>query len=69
MNTDIKIIYHKIEPVNIKVFDNVALIHYYYREIYKDEDGKEKFYNAKFTDVLLKGKDHWMLIGGHGGKI
>ncbi len=57
---------YNITPVAIKVFDDVAIVHYYYSAVYVNKDGKEKSKNGCNTDVLLKQKDTWILIGDNG---
>jgi len=35
--------------------------------LYKDMDGKQQTEQGRFTDILLKEKGKWLLIGDHGG--
>ena len=63
-----KTILTNIKPVAIGVFGNVAYVHYYYAVIYKDAEGKEKSESGRWTDILMKQGDKWVMIGDHGGR-
>jgi hypothetical protein len=56
-----------IAPAGMKVFDNIAIAHYYYMELYRDEEGKQKSEQGRWTDVLMKQDGKWLLIADHGG--
>jgi ketosteroid isomerase-like protein len=62
-----KIQVYDISPLSIKLYGNVAIVHYYYCETYKDFEGKEKNEIGRWTDVFMKQGDKWLLIGDHGG--
>ena len=62
-----KSLVHDIQPVGINIFDNVAIVQYYYSWVFKDVEGKEKNENGRWTDILMKQGDKWVLIGDHGG--
>jgi ketosteroid isomerase-like protein len=55
--------FYNITPVSIKVFDDVAIVHYFYSAEYKNTSGKERTKQGRNTDILLKQKDKWVLIG------
>ena len=63
----IKVLIYDIQPVEIKIHDNVAIIHYYWSEITKNAEGQETNLRGRFTDILMKEGDKWVLIGGSGG--
>ena len=63
-----KTILSTIKPVGISVFGNFAYVHYYYSVLYKDSEGKEKSSTGRWTDILTKQGDKWVLIGDHGGR-
>jgi ketosteroid isomerase-like protein len=63
-----KTIVSNIKPVAIGIFGNVAYVHYYYVVIYKDVEGKEKSESGRWTDILMKQGDKWVMIGDHGGR-
>lgn len=63
-----KTILSNIKPVAIGVFGNFAYVHYYFTVIYKDADGKEKSSSGRWTDILMKQGDKWVMIGDHGGR-
>lgn len=59
---------YDIKPVAIQIYGNVAFVHYYYTEVYKDVEGKQKNSSGRWTDILLKQGDKWLMIGDHGGQ-
>ena len=63
-----KTLVSSIKPVGIGIFGNVAYAHYYYSVIYKDAEGKEKSESGRWTDILMKQGDKWVMIGDHGGR-
>jgi len=62
-----KITSYNITPVAINIFNDVAVVHYYYSAAYKNTDGKEKAKKGRNTDMLLKQKDKWVLIADYVG--
>jgi ketosteroid isomerase-like protein len=58
---------HEINPVAIKIFGNVAVVHYYYTRAVKDAEGKQTLVRGRWTDILMKQDDRWVMIGDHGG--
>lgn len=62
-----KILVQDIQPVAIKIHGNVAIVHYYYSRVVKNAEGKESNRSGRWTDILLKQADKWVLIGDHGG--
>ena len=60
-------LFYNIQPVAIKIHGNVAIVHYYYSEVFKDVEGKEQNDSGRWTDILMKQGDKWILIGDHGG--
>jgi ketosteroid isomerase-like protein len=62
-----KVLVQVIKPVAINIHGDVAIVQYYYTRIVKDLEGKEKNMTGRWTDILLKHKDKWIMIGDHGG--
>jgi hypothetical protein len=56
-----------ITPTGLKIHGDVAIANYYYSQLYKDMDGKQQTEQGRFTDILMKEKGKWLLIGDHGG--
>ncbi len=56
------------QPVAIKIHGNVAIVHYYYSRLRKDAEGKERNSTGRWTDILMKQGDKWVLIGDSGGR-
>ncbi|MBI5471479.1 MAG: nuclear transport factor 2 family protein [Ignavibacteriae bacterium] len=63
-----KTVLYNITPASINVLGNVAIANYYYSRIVKDAEGKEKSRSGRWTDVLMKQGDKWVLIGDQGGQ-
>jgi ketosteroid isomerase-like protein len=63
-----KTLVYDVKPVGINIQGNVAIVHYYYNQIVKDLDGKEKASSGRWTDILMKQGDKWVMIGDHGGQ-
>jgi ketosteroid isomerase-like protein len=58
---------YNITPVAINIFNDAAIVHYYYSATFKNTEGREKTKKGRNTDILLKQKDKWVLIGDHVG--
>ena len=59
---------YTLTPANIWVKGEFAFVHYFYAQIEKDKDGKEKPTSGQWTDILMKKGNKWVLIGDHGGR-
>jgi ketosteroid isomerase-like protein len=64
-----KMVFDDLTPVSVKVYGDVAICHYYYFQVIEDKDGKRTDSRGRWTDVLRKTGDRWMLIGDAGGKM
>jgi len=62
-----KILVYNIKPVEIRIHGNVAVVHYFFTEISNDAEGKEKTSSGRWTDILLKQGDRWVMVADHGG--
>ncbi|GAB4378989.1 MAG: hypothetical protein Kow0042_27950 [Calditrichia bacterium] len=62
------IVLHEIKPVAIQVHGNIAIVHYYYNMTIKNTEGKESTTGGRWTDILSKQGNKWVLIGDHGGR-
>ena len=62
------VVYSDLKPVAIKIHGEVAFVDYYYTSVTKDIDGKEKPSSGRWTDILKKQGDKWVMIGDHGGQ-
>lgn len=58
-----------MQPVDINVVDDVAVVYYHFSFVAKDTDGKKSEEKGRWADVLKKQGDKWVLIGDHGGVI
>ncbi len=60
-------LFYDIQPLAIKIHGNVAIVHYSYTAVTKSGEEKEKTEQGRWTDILLKQGDKWVMIGDHGG--
>ncbi len=58
---------HDVNPVGIKVHGEVAVVHYYYSRTFVDNSGGRHSDAGRWTDILMKVGDRWMMIADHGG--
>jgi ketosteroid isomerase-like protein len=63
------VVYYIITPSRIWVNGNFAYGHYYYTQVTESADGKPNTDKGRWTDILMKKGDKWMLVGDHGGEI
>jgi len=61
-----KVLLYDIKPVGIKVFGDFAILDYYY-SLVNEMDGKKKAEEGRWTDILMKQGNKWLLIGDNGG--
>ncbi|MFZ0390256.1 MAG: nuclear transport factor 2 family protein [Calditrichia bacterium] len=61
------IVMYNIKPVAINVLDDIAVVHYYYDMTFKSTEGEEQNTSGRWTDVLMKQGNKWLLIGDSGG--
>jgi len=66
---NIKILYSTLIPATIWVDGNFAYVHYYYTMVSEDKDGKRQFEKNRWTDILMKKDNKWVMVGDHGGEI
>lgn len=64
-----KSLFYRIQPLAIKIHGDVAFVHYYYMDITEDDEGNETEVQGRWTDILIKQGDKWIMIGDHGGPI
>ena len=62
-------LFWSINPIGVQLYEDVAIVHYYYMMIDKDKKtGKETTSNGRWTDILMNVKGNWKLISDHGGE-
>ena len=61
--------YYNLTPASIWVNGNFAYVHYYYAQVMENSEGKPTTEKGRWTDILMKKGDKWMLVGDHGGEI
>ena len=57
----------ELRPIDILVYDNFAIAHYFFVDVQKDQDGKESSEQGRWTDILIKEDGKWRWIADHGG--
>jgi len=62
-----KTLVQDLQPVGINIYGNVAIVQYYYSEVIKDVEGKEVNESGRWTDILMKQGEKWIMIGDSGG--
>lgn len=66
--SNVKVLYHTITPASIWVSGNFAYVHYYYSQVTVDKDGKRQYEKGRWTDILMKKNNKWIMVGDHGGE-
>jgi len=66
-NPKTKTLLHDIKPLAIKIHGNIAIVHYSYTDVSKYGEEKEKSEQGRWTDILMKQGDKWVMIADHGG--
>lgn len=64
-----EILVYYLNPLSIQVYGNVAFSHYYSTRIIMNKGGVEKLVKTRWTDILLKEGDKWVLIGDRSEKV
>jgi ketosteroid isomerase-like protein len=62
-----EILVYEVNPAAIKIHGDVAIVHYFYSAMRKNTEGKRIGQSGRWTDILVKQGDKWILIGDHGG--
>ncbi len=63
-----KTIITDLSPLAISIFDDIAIVHYYYSQLTENKAGKRTNEKGRWTDILIKQGDKWVLIGDQGGR-
>lgn len=66
-NPKTKTLLYDINPLAIKIHGNIAIVHYSYTDVSRYGEEKEKVEQGRWTDILIKQGDKWVMIGDHGG--
>jgi ketosteroid isomerase-like protein len=57
-----------VAPEAIWVKGDFAFVHYSYTEVEVDMEGKEKLNAGRWTDILMKDGNKWVMVGDSGGE-
>ena len=60
-------VFYTLKPAGIKIHGDVAIVHYYYTRTFVDASGEQHSDAGKWTDILMKQGDRWVMIADHGG--
>tara|TARA_B100000686_G_scaffold112835_1_gene120489 strand:+ start:32877 stop:33392 length:516 start_codon:yes stop_codon:yes gene_type:complete len=64
-----EVLYWDINPIGVQIYDDVAIVHYYYSMVTKNKQtDKTTNSDGRWTDILLNEKGNWKLVSDHGGK-
>lgn len=58
-----------LTPLEIWVNGDIAFVHYNFSRNITSKDGKIEKKSGRWTDILTKKGDKWVLVGDHGGNI
>jgi ketosteroid isomerase-like protein len=64
----VKVPFYEIKPLAIKIYGDFAFVHYLYVMYMETPDGKKKSEKGRWTDILTKQGNKWVMIGDHGGR-
>ena len=59
---------YTLTPVTIWVKGDFAYVNYFYGQLEKNKEGKEKPTQGQWTDILMKKDGKWVLVGDRGGR-
>ena len=57
----------QLKPLAIKVHGDFAFVHYYYYSQLQQGDDEPQMEMGRWTDILMKQGNRWVMIGDHGG--
>ena len=57
----------ELKPVAIDIHDDFSFVHYFYTLALKDNEGKHKIEQGRWTDTYKKEGEKWLIICDHGG--
>lgn len=60
------VVWH-IEPASIKIHGDIAIVHYFASSVWRAKDGTDTWDRGRWTDILKKKGQRWVLVGEHGG--
>ena len=58
-----------LRPLSVKVYGNMAIIHYYYMGIVAVQGGEDERITYRWTDIMIKEDGKWQWIADHGGSV
>jgi ketosteroid isomerase-like protein len=62
-----KVLFYHLTPLAIRVHGDVAVVHYVYSDLSRMGEGEPEWKQGRWTDILMKKDDTWLLIADHGG--
>lgn len=64
-----KMHFHNMQPLSIKVHGDVAIVQYLSSSLASRGGAEAKWSATNWTDILMKTDGKWMLIGDHGSAV
>jgi ketosteroid isomerase-like protein len=56
-------VYYDVQLAGIVIKGNTAIVHYFFKNEFKDNKGKIEKDNGRLTDILTKEKGKWKYLG------
>ena len=56
-----------IQPLSVRVYGDIAIIHYYGYYYFRNDNGEDYDLRSRWTDVMLNDNGKWVWIADHGG--
>lgn len=70
MYASVQIVEYEVQPLSVRIYDDrVAICHYLSFKAKKRGDGSMQLEKEKWSDVLLKSGDRWLVISDSGGPV
>jgi len=58
---------YDITPIKIKIYDKIAIVHYFLKERFEDQERIKRSDIKHYTDILINSNERWYLIADHFG--
>jgi uncharacterized protein (TIGR02246 family) len=62
-----KVLVSESTPLSIQIYGDTAIVHSVYAALVEHGNGQRKFERGRWTDILQRHDNRWLLIGDHGG--
>jgi len=62
-----EVLFYELSPAAINIYGKTAVVHYFLSIATKNNEGKTTFEELRWTDILKKQGNKWVMIADHGG--